>query len=147
MKNAPSLQLVNRQKTHKLRLSYFQNHVPGIFRHLPSEWPQELKHLEIVFTSLDESGKIHGEFFQDSTPTDVMSFSTPPVGQLIISPAVAAEQKKIENLSLHEEILTYIIHGCLHFCGYSDRSERDFHQMRKAQTSIRQRIIGSVVES
>jgi probable rRNA maturation factor len=84
-----------------------------------------------------ESGRVHAEFLNDPTPTDVITFAD---GELIICPAVADRQRHIEGLTLPAEVLTYIIHGCLHLCGYDDRADADFQTMRRAQTRLRRQI-------
>jgi probable rRNA maturation factor len=86
------------------------------------------------------SVRVHEEFFQDPHPTDVMTFMH---GELIICPAVAQKQKKLEGLSLEDELLTYIIHGLLHLCGWDDQTEKEFLSMRQEQTRLRNIIIKS----
>jgi len=105
---------------------------------LGKSWPVALHELDIVIVGPRESGRVHAEFLDDPTPTDVISFEH---GELIICPDVAEQQRHIEELSLEEEVLTYIIHGCLHLCGYDDHSDRDFHRMRREQTRIRKLIL------
>jgi probable rRNA maturation factor len=84
---------------------------------------------------------VHAEFLDDPAPTDVISFEH---GELIVCPEVAEQQRHIENLSLAEEVLTYIIHGCLHLCGYDDHSDADFQRMRRKQTQIRNRVLAQL---
>jgi probable rRNA maturation factor len=107
---------------------------------LGKAWPPTLSELAIVIVNPRESSCIHAEFLNDPAPTDVISFDH---GELIICPAIAEQQRHIEGLSLTAEILTYIIHGCLHLCGYDDHSEKDFHRMRRKQTQIRNNVLKS----
>ena len=62
-------------------------------------------------------------------------------GELIICPVIAFNQKKIEGLNFEDELLTYIIHGMLHLCGWDDQSDKDFENMQKEQTKLRQKLL------
>ncbi len=62
-------------------------------------------------------------------------------GELIICPVIAFNQKKIEGLNFEDELLTYIIHGMLHLCGRDDQSDKDFENMQKEQTKLRQKLL------
>jgi len=97
-------------------------------------------HVEVNLVTSSVSARVHREFFQDPTPTDVMSFMH---GELIICPAVAAKQRHLENLSLSDELLTYIIHGLLHLCGWDDQTDQGFSAMQVEQTRIRQMLLSS----
>ena len=94
--------------------------------------------MDVVFVTPAVSGKVHHEFFHDPTPTDVMTFMH---GELIICPVIAFNQKKIEGLNFEDELLTYIIHGMLHLCGRDDHSDKDFENMQKEQTKLRQKLL------
>jgi probable rRNA maturation factor len=105
---------------------------------LGKAWPSRLGELAIILVSAKESARVHDEFLADPAPTDVISFDH---GELIICPAVAAQQRHIEGLSLAAEVLTCIIHGCLHLCGYDDHSDKDFNRMRRKQTQVRNKVL------
>lgn len=107
---------------------------------LNKTWPRDVTHVEVNLVTSAVSARVHREFFQDPTPTDVMSFMH---GELIICPAVAAKQRHLENLSLSDELLTYIIHGLLHLCGWDDQTDQDFSAMQVEQTRIRQMLLSS----
>lgn len=114
-----------------------------VLRLLSREWPPSLSGLEINFVSARESGRLHQEYLHDPSPTDVITFDTPPLGLLVICPEIAHGQKKIEGLSLHRELLTYIIHGCLHLCGMDDQTDAGFEAMRRRQTEILREVTRS----
>jgi probable rRNA maturation factor len=75
---------------------------------------------------------------EDPTPTDVITFHH---GEIFICPEIAEKQRKEEGLSLHEEVLTYIVHGLLHLTGMNDHSKKDFEAMKKRQTTIVTKIL------
>jgi len=43
-------------------------------------------------------------------------------------------------LSLHDEVLTYILHGLLHLCGLDDLTQKDFNRMRREQSRLLQKV-------
>ena len=88
-----------------------------------------------------ESGKIHAEFLRDPAPTDVITFDHGDAGELIVCPAVADRQRHLENLSLSDEVLTYIIHGLLHLIGQDDLTAAAFAAMRRRQTMLRNKVL------
>lgn len=103
---------------------------------LNQAWNSSLKWVDITFIDADKSGQIHQEFFQDPEPTDVMTFPSGDGGDILICPEVANQQRNIEDLSLHDEIRIYIIHGMLHLCGYDDLTNEGFETMRQLQMQI-----------
>jgi probable rRNA maturation factor len=133
--------LHNHQNRHRLRLRELETWTQCTLRHLSPEWPRALSSLEINFVSSAESGHLHREYLGDPRPTDIITFDTPPVGLLVICPEIAGQQRSIEGLSLHQELLTYIIHGCLHLCGLDDQSNDEFETMRQRQAEIRKKVL------
>jgi len=73
----------------------------------------------------------------DPAPTDVITFDH---GEILVCPAVADKQRKAEGLSLHDEVLTYILHGLLHLCGLDDLTQKDFNLMRREQSRLLQKV-------
>jgi probable rRNA maturation factor len=82
--------------------------------------------------------RVHGDFFDDPTPTDVITF---PHGEVLICPAVAEEQRHAYRRSLNEEILLYGIHGLLHLAGRRDDTGPGFRRMAREQEAILARVI------
>lgn len=73
----------------------------------------------------------------DPTPTDVITFDH---GEILVCPSVADQQRKTEGLSLHDEVLTYILHGLLHLCGLDDLTQKDFNRMRREQSRLLEKV-------
>jgi probable rRNA maturation factor len=96
--------------------------------------------LAIAFISPEESARLHAEFFNDPTPTDIMTFpgdeDEDHAGDLAICPAIAREAAHLHNLTLSEEIALYLIHGCLHLAGRDDRSPTDTTRMRADEATL-----------
>ncbi len=77
--------------------------------------------------------RVHADFLGDPAETDVITF---PYGEILICPAVAADQAKRSGLNLEEEVLLYGLHGLLHLAGYDDTSPSDARQMARAQNRL-----------
>jgi len=72
-------------------------------------------------------------------PTDVITFpySGPGAkkleGDIAVGVDVAREQAGERGHPLNTELALYVIHGCLHLCGYDDRTARDAGEMRRKE--------------
>lgn len=90
---------------------------------------------EVEITLLGEAAiaKVHGEFLEDPTPTDVITFEH---GEILIGvPIAAANAKKFRHPADHEVALC-AIHGLLHLLGYDDLSEKERVIMHSRQEEI-----------
>ena len=94
---------------------------------------------DINFVFCDDTylHKLNIEFLSHDTLTDVISFDY-TVGKIIsgevfISIDRVKENAMLYNVSFDDELLRVIIHGVLHFCGYSDKSESDVLMMRNKE--------------
>jgi probable rRNA maturation factor len=93
----------------------------------------EMEALEVSLVSDDEIARIHGEFFDDPTPTDVITFDH---GELVIGVDTAVQEAEERDWPLERELLLYLIHGFLHLQGLDDRSPEQFEEMRLLQEEI-----------
>ena len=80
--------------------------------------------------------KLHGEFLQDPTPTDVMTFPTDEGGEIVISIETAERQAAEFGNSIGREACLYIVHGLLHLCGYEDQSTEGSAEMDIRQEAL-----------
>jgi len=90
---------------------------------------------EVEITLLGEAAiaRVHGEFLQDPTPTDVITFEH---GEILIGvPIAAANAKKFRHPADHEVALC-AIHGLLHLLGYDDLTEKERVIMHARQEEI-----------
>ncbi|WP_269522457.1 rRNA maturation RNase YbeY [Coraliomargarita parva] len=93
--------------------------------------------LSIVFVSDEEIARVHDDFMDDPTPTDVITFPADPemesAGEIIVS--VDHARQKAEELGepFSRELSLYLVHGWLHLAGYDDRNETDRAAMRQAE--------------
>jgi probable rRNA maturation factor len=82
--------------------------------------------------------RLHEEFLQDGTPTDVLSFLLASAdglveGEVIVSADTAAAAAPRFRLSPADELLLYIIHGTLHLIGYDDTAPKQRAIMHRKQ--------------
>lgn len=100
-----------------------------------------LPEVEITFLDDAEIARVHHEFLQDSTPTDVITFHH---GEILISIETAARQSRDHKQLLEHEVALYAIHGLLHLAGWHDEAYEEAQTMAKLQTQILQQAITKV---
>ncbi len=89
--------------------------------------------IEITLLSEAAISRVHGEFLNDPTPTDVITFEH---GEILIGvPIAAANARKLHHPALHE-IALCAIHGLLHLLGYDDLTEQERVIMHRRQDEI-----------
>ena len=93
----------------------------------------ELESVEISIIDDKQIAKVHGEFMNDPSPTDVITFD---YGEILVSAETALSNSEELQVSLENEILLYIIHGMLHLGGYLDGSRAEFKEMKSLQEMI-----------
>jgi probable rRNA maturation factor len=87
--------------------------------------------------------KLHQQFLDDPTPTDVLSFVLERTedsleGEVVASADTAKACAPRYNLSPEDELLLYVIHGTLHLVGYDDTTPRQRAVMRKKEMEYSQ---------
>lgn len=108
------------------------------------KWKQiQCDEVTIHFVTKEEITKLHGDFFDDPTPADCISFPIDPpgdgesgytvLGEIFVCPEVA--QEYIKEGDPYRETTLYIIHGLLHLLGYDDIEEEDKAIMRAQEKS------------
>ena len=96
---------------------------------------------EVVFVSDDALADLHGRFLQDSSPTDVIAFDLGedgqgPAGEVYVSLDCARRVAKLRRVPLERELALYVIHGCLHLCGFDDHDDAEGERMRRAESEL-----------
>ena len=106
---------------------------------------QDEAELSLGFVDNKEIQALNAQFRKKNAPTDVLSFPADDrstlgarlLGDVIISVEKASQQAKERKRSLHEEIVTLLIHGILHLIGYDhERSARDARIMGRLEKKI-----------
>ncbi|MBE7496023.1 MAG: rRNA maturation RNase YbeY [Verrucomicrobiaceae bacterium] len=97
-----------------------------------------LEEIEISLITDKEIARVHGEFLNDPTPTDVITFHH---GEILISADTAARQARENKQPFHHETGLYIIHGMLHLAGWDDHDRKEARQMARVQQGILDEIL------
>lgn len=102
---------------------------------------ENFNEVAVFFVSNEKMCELHGEFFDDPTPTDCISLPMDEentgeyrhLGEIFVCPYVAKEYVSLHGGSCAEEVTLYIVHGLLHLMGYDDIDEVDEAEMRTAE--------------
>lgn len=93
--------------------------------------------LSLVFLTDKALAKIHGDFLDDPSITDVITFEGDPslglAGEICVSVDTALRVSKERGTSFNEELLLYVVHGWLHLAGYDDLKPVLKREMRRAE--------------
>ena len=140
----PSLLWANRQRTVKLDLPKIRRIVEvalplcvGKPRKKGVTLPPEV---EITLLGEAAIAKVHGEFLEDPTPTDVITFEH---GEILIGVPIAAANAKKFRHPADNEVALCAIHGLLHLLGYDDLTEKERIVMHARQQEILEEALRS----
>ncbi|MEM1157308.1 MAG: rRNA maturation RNase YbeY [Verrucomicrobiota bacterium] len=141
-RSSPKILLLNQQQKWKTSLPDLKRDTESALAEVIAShpFPASIQEIEILLVTPDESAAVHGEFFDDDSATDVMTFAADPLASIMICPEIARKQRHEERLTIYDEVLTYAIHGLLHLSGLDDHSSSDFQRMQAEQTRIRRAI-------
>lgn len=95
----------------------------------------------LAFVDNPHIHRLNKQFLQHDEPTDVLTFPyTDPdakslEGEVVIGHEVAKENAADRGHDLGLELLLYVIHGCLHLCGYDDTVTTSTKEMRAKERS------------
>ena len=97
----------------------------------------ELGDVNYVFCDDIYLHKLNVEFLQHDTLTDIISFDT-SLGRVIHGDIFISVERVTDNaldfkVPFIEEFHRVLIHGVLHFMGYTDKSDADKKEMRIAE--------------
>lgn len=99
-----------------------------------------LETVEVSVVSDETIAEVHGEFLEDPTPTDVITFHH---GEILVSEDTARREGPSHGKTFPEELLLYVIHGLLHLNGHVDGSEPERTEMHRRQEEILFHILES----
>lgn len=93
--------------------------------------------LSLAFMTDAKLAKLHGDFLDDPTTTDVITFEGEPAfgvaGEICVSADTALAYSKTHGRDFSEELTLYIVHGWLHLAGYDDLQPAKKRKMRAAE--------------
>ena len=102
--------------------------------------------ISLTFVDVTEMEELHTKWMNEPGPTDVLSFpmdmpeskgEVVTLGDIVIAPAVAAQQASTAGHSLEHEIYILATHGLLHILGY-DHADPD---EEKVMFSLQEKIV------
>jgi probable rRNA maturation factor len=137
------IEVVNRQRKHKLDLERWQEFVARALALLSAERDG----VTVAFVSDRSMRELNRMWRHTSSTTDVLSFPSAPadvpneestMGDVVISVDRAREQARDNGLTLENEIQQLILHGLLHLCGYDH--EIDNGEMNRLELKLRHRL-------
>ncbi len=103
--------------------------------------------LSITFHSDAALAKLHGDFLDDPTTTDVITFEGDEAlghaGDICVSVDTALTYATRHNLTFNEELMRYVIHGWLHLAGYDDLEPKKKRRMRAAENRALKILCGA----
>lgn len=123
------IHVLNRQKDLPLSVSSVRKLVRSVIL-LRNVTCQEIS---IYFVSEAKITQLHGEFFNDPTSTDCISFpiDSETLGEVFVCPKVAMAYASKNHIDPYDETALYVIHGILHLLGDDDLSPIPRRKMRK----------------
>ena len=99
--------------------------------------------IEVALVDDETIRRVHRDFLQDDTTTDVISFpygDDPVEGELVIGALHGQRAAGRSGWPLEAELVWYAIHGTLHLLGYDDRSLEDQAAMRARERAVLDRL-------
>jgi probable rRNA maturation factor len=98
--------------------------------------------LSIAVVGDERMHELNRQYLGHDYPTDVLSFlleSDPEQksleGQIIVSSDYAAREAARYGWTADDELLLYVIHGCLHLIGHDDTTPEAKQAMREAEAN------------
>ncbi len=93
--------------------------------------------LSLVFMSDPALARIHADFLNDPSETDVITFEGDPAlntaGEICVSADRASHYADLHERDFSEELTLYLVHGWLHLAGYDDLEPAKKRRMRAAE--------------
>lgn len=93
----------------------------------------ELEEVEISLVDDRTMAAVHGDFLDDPTPTDVITFHH---GEILVSVETAAREAAERGEPALRETALYVIHGLLHLHGHTDAEPAARDVMHAVQDRI-----------
>lgn len=107
------------------------------------------KGVSVLITDDRRIAKVHKDFMNDPTPTDVISFGLPKtspeakagyLGDVVASAQTAKRAAAEYGQTPAAELERYCVHGTLHLLGYDDHKPADHKEMHAAQEKYLQQF-------
>ena len=83
----------------------------------PAHVLSELDCVEVSVVDDETIARVHAEYLDDPSATDVITF---PYGEILVSCDTAARYAEAHGLDARQELFRYMVHGLVHLQGYLD---------------------------
>ena len=100
----------------------------------------QLDEIEFSIISDHEMTRVHAEFLNDPTPTDVITFHH---GEILVSADTAHRQGSEHGQSLDHELALYLIHGLMHLGDWDDHDAVEAAEMAQQQEAVLQQVFAA----
>jgi probable rRNA maturation factor len=100
----------------------------------------------VAFVDNPHIHRLNKQFLNHDEPTDVITFpysdrkAKKLEGEIVIGYEIAAEYAADRGHAADRELILYVIHGCLHLCGYDDTTAKAERQMRVKEREYLQKL-------
>lgn len=106
--------------------------------YLPEQYIAPQGELSIAIFDDRALARIHKDFLNDGSYTDVITFDGDAMdstaGEICVSAECALKNSKKYDNTPNWELCLYIVHGYLHLAGIDDITENDAKEMRKGES-------------
>jgi len=92
--------------------------------------------VSLLLTDDAELAKLHADYLDDPTPTDVLSFESEDGVDIAVSVERARHEARCRGHYIRAELALYVVHGVLHACGHDDHEDDDRARMRAAEQRV-----------
>lgn len=93
--------------------------------------------VSLVFLTDAALAQLHGDFLDDPSTTDVITFEGTPelgtAGEICVSADTAAAYARERGRDFNAELTLYLVHGWLHLAGHDDLQPAKKRAMRRAE--------------
>jgi probable rRNA maturation factor len=93
--------------------------------------------LSVAFLTDDALARLHADFLEDPSTTDVITFEAQAAlgsaGEICVSADTARTYARDHARDFSEELTLYVVHGWLHLAGYDDLAPAKKRRMRAAE--------------
>jgi len=100
-------------------------------------------HLNIFLVGAREMTRLNEAYLRHRGSTDVLAFDYrdparrgPLFGEIFVSVDEACSQARRFRTTWQSEVVRYIVHGLLHFCGYEDLHSKHRQKMKRVEDRL-----------
>ncbi len=103
--------------------------------------------LDIAIIGDAEMRRQHAHWLNQDSTTDVLTFDLRDddvedrvEAQLLVCKSVARRRARSRKTDWHAELLLYVVHGCLHLCGFDDHTPEESARIHEQEDRILQKL-------